>query len=273
MSGHDGRYLRDRAAVAGLVVVNLGLWGLITIAPYRQIAVRSAYVALTIFLSTITVALVLALWRTRLSGSALAIPALRQMLATHQAGHIVAAHVTDPSRIRNVTLSGGCNPPRSVVTPSTETALRSEMLVILGGAVAEELFAGESAAHAAADLARATDIAINMVGRYGMTESPVSLASATRGRREFTRRVLDDARTRKDLETLLRAVKQDTVRTILENRHLVVELRDALLRHNRLSDEQIRTIVAGADRRRRDDDKVLVDLRVVGNRAAAEARS
>ena len=82
-------------------------------------------------------------------------------------------------------------------------------------------------------------------------------------------RVLDDARTRKELETLLREVKRETIRNLLESRHLVVAVRDALMRKSRLDARQLRAILANAERTRRNDDEVLVDLRVVGSRPAA----
>jgi hypothetical protein len=271
MNGHHSRYSRGQAAAVGLVVVNVGLWGLIVVDSHRQAPVRTAYVVAAVLFSTLSVGLVAAIWRSRPKVLALAVPALRHMLATHQAGHIVVAYDDDPSRLRAVTLTGRCAHHPPTVPPFTERALRTEMMIALGGTVAEELFAGESGTHAVTDLARATEIALDMAGRYAMAGSPVSLLPASKHKRDFAKRVLDDARTRKDLETVLRTAKQDTVKVMLEKRHVVVALRDALLRHNRLGPDEIRAIVVGANRRRRDDDRVLVDLRVIGNRPTAEA--
>jgi ATP-dependent Zn protease len=202
----------------------------------------------------------------------LVLPSLRYSLATHHAGHIVAAHIADPTRIRRTRLTAGCNHHNSIVPTVTESALRAEMMVALGGVVAEEIFAGESGAYAANDLARATEIAAKMVGSFGMAGSVVSLRSASGKQRDFIARVLDDPRARKDVEAVLAGAKQEAVRALLGKRQTIIALRDALLRQGRLSPEQIRSLVAGADRRRHDDDKVLVDLRVVGGgKSAAQA--
>ena len=108
-----------------------------------------------------------------------------------------------------------------------------------------------------------------MVGRYGMAGSLVSFEATRPRRNRFIARVLDDARARKDLEGLLREVKRDTIRSLLENRHLIVAVRDALVRKGRLDPRQIKAILAHADKARQSDDEVLVDLRVVGSRPAA----
>lgn len=151
----------------------------------------------------------------------------------------------------------------------THSALRAELGVEVAGITAEEIFSGESGAYAASDLTRATEIGADMVGRFGMTGSLVSLGTPKSRRRKFIARVLDDARTRKELEALLREVKRETIRNLLERRHLIVAVRDALMRKNRLEVRQLRAILANAERMRRTDDEVLVDLRVVGSRPAA----
>ena len=81
--------------------------------------------------------------------------------------------------------------------------------------------------------------------------------------------MLDDARTRKELEALLREAKRDSTRTMLENRHIIIALRDALIRNGHLSAGQILEVISGADELRHTDDEVLVDLRIVGNRPLA----
>jgi hypothetical protein len=89
--------------------------------------------------------------------------------------------------------------------------------------------------------------------------------------RTFFNRVIDDPRTRKDLEVILREIKQDTVRAMLEKRHAVIALRDSLLRKHRLQADEIRDIIAQADRQRREHNEVLVDLRVIsGNKDTAQ---
>jgi len=269
--GHGGRNLRFTALVVAFVVLVAWLWTRIVIAVVNGATLPRLELLLTAIASIATLVVVVSLWRNPISRNVqlMTTPALRQALATHHAGHVVAAHLADPSRLRRIELGQACTGLRSEVPAITHTALRTELGIEIAGLTAEELFSGESGSHAASDLKRATEIGADMVGRYGMTGSLVSFA-ATRSRRpRFVTRVLDDARTRKDLESLLREVKRETTRSLLENRHLVVTVRDALMRNNRLDARQIRAILANAERTRREDDEVLVDLRVVGSRPAS----
>ena len=69
-----------------------------------------------------------------------------------------------------------------------------------------------------------------------------------------------------ELEALLRDTKRDTMRLMLENRHLIVAVRDALLRKHELSADDIYQILDEAQERRHTDDQVLVDLRSASDR-------
>ena len=271
----DSRRLRNLALVAGLVVISSLLWALVLVEASRRAPVGSFPLTLSALVSLIALGLAISMWRSSHGAGErmLAVPALRNSLATHQAGHILAAYNADPTRIRRASLAEGCHLHTPDTPAVTESALRAEITVALAGMVAEEILSGESGAYAAGDLVRATDIAADMVGYYGMAGSPVSLRSAARGRRDFVAWVLDDPRARKDLEMILRDIKQDTVRSMLEKRHVAIALRDALLQHGRLSPAQIRAIILNADRRRHDDDKVLVDLRIVSSKPAAQVSS
>ncbi len=255
------------ALVTGLVVVNAWLWTRIVIDVVNQDALSNVRLTLTAIASLTALGVVITLWHSPLSRNVqmMATPALRQALATHHAGHIVAAHLQDPSRIRRTDLSEPCNHHISAIPTVTQSSHRAEMAITLAGQTAEEIFAGESGSHTAADLARATDIGADMVGRYGMAGSLVSLGASRPRRSRFISRVLDDARTRKELEALLREVKRDTVRAMLENRHSIIAIRDALMRRTRLDASQIREIIAGAEEVRHTDDEVLVDLRIVSS--------
>lgn len=267
------RYVSYLILTIGIILINILMWSRIIIDAMNQHVLSSTSLLATALASTLALGLVVSLWRSPLSANhrMLQTPALRHTLATHHAGHIVAAHLADPDRIRRISLTEPCNHHHSVVPVVTETALRMELTIALGGIVADEVFSGESGTHSAADLERATEIAADMVGRYGMSGSLLSLLPIARRRRHLVAWVIEDARTRKDLETVLRQAKKDTIRSMLENRHELVAVRDALVRHDRLSAAHIRSIIASADQRRSRDDEVLVDLRVVTGRPAAGA--
>ncbi|MDJ0953434.1 MAG: hypothetical protein QNJ81_07125 [Acidimicrobiia bacterium] len=268
--GRGGRQLRFFASVAALTLVNGWLWTRVAVDIGNDGAVDSLELTLTGLASLATLGLVVALWRSPVSRNVqlMATPALRQALATHHAGHIVATHREDPTRIRRVDLAEPCHRHRSDIPIVTQSSHRAEMMIALAGMTAEEVFAGESGSHAARDLAHATGLAVDMVGRYGMAGSLVSLGSIQQRRSRLIARALDDPRTRKDIETLLREAKRDTVRTMLEGRHIVIALRDALMRTGRLDAGEIRDLIASAEQVRHTDDEVLVDLRVVTNKPA-----
>ena len=170
------------------------------------------------------------------------------------------------SRITAARLTSPCEHTYAAALPVSQSSHHSELTIMLAGLSAEEVFAGESGSHAADDLLRATKLGAEMVGRFGMAGSPVSLAVPGANKRVFTESVLADARTRKELEALLRDAKRDAMRIMLENRHLIVALRDGFLRHNALSATQIQDIVGRSEDRRNRDDEVLVDLRSAGDR-------
>lgn len=179
--------------------------------------------------------------------------------ATHRAGHVVATWLDASSELTGVSLGESCRKPRRR-RAATQTTLQIELSRLLGGAVAHELFAGELATSTASDLAWATTLAADYVGRYGMAGSAVSLKIASRRRRAFLARVLDDPRTRKELEGLLRDTKRDLARRMLQHRHLVIAVRDALLRRGALTRDDIVNIFHIAENRH-ENDAVLVDIR------------
>ena len=271
---HGGsRYRWYLALTIGLILVNVAVWTRIVRESVAQNVLSVTSLIIAALASTLALGTVISLWRSPLSTNhrLLNTPALRYALATHQAGHIVAAFRADPDRMRRINLTEPCNHHRRVPPLVTETDLRTEIGVALAGMIADEVFSGESGSHAAADLERATVIAADMVGRFGMSGSPLSLQPGSRSRRSMISLVIGDPRTRKDLETLLRQAKQDTVQIMLENRHLIIALRDALARNERMSASQIRATIAEANLHRGQDDEVLVDLRVVSARPTAEA--
>jgi hypothetical protein len=269
----DRRRWLNTTLVTGLIGINAWLWAGIMFGTVRPPAVDTAWLSLLTLSSVSALVLAIGVWgRSSMHHRRmLSVPALRQAWATHQAGHLVATYLADPDRLRTTAISDECPSLIPGLPVVTESAIRAEMRILFGGVAAEEIFAGESGSHASGDLARASSIAAAMVGRYGMAGSPVSMMPAAHRDRTFFNRVLDDPRTRKDLEVILREIKQDTVRAMLEKRHAVIALRDALLRKHRLQADEIRAIIAKADRQRREHNEVLVDLRVIsGDKGTAQ---
>lgn len=102
----------------------------------------------------------------------------RKMTAYHEAGHAVLAHVqthVDPvHRIsivsRGRSLGFTMTPPETDKYQQTKSELFQEIVVLLGGRVAEQMIFNEITGGASSDIDRATRIARAMVEDYGMSE-------------------------------------------------------------------------------------------------------
>lgn len=265
-SAYSGRHLRYFALATSLVIIDISMWTRLVLTAESQATVGDVAVALATATAA-TVAMLL-LWRNPLGRTApkMTTPALRQHLATHHAGHIVAAYIDDPNRSLTADMSQPCGHHRPAVPAVTQSALHAEVVIALSGMAAEEIFSGESGSHVGDDLTRATAVGADMVGRYGMSGSPVSFATTNPSRTTFLERILDDPRTRKELESLLRETKRESIRLMLENRHTIIAIRDALMRNQRLSSARVSAIISEAQETRHSDDQVLVDLRVVSDK-------
>ena len=263
-SAFGGRQLRFVALLSALALINVWTWIRVLSGPRSG----AAEIVIAALAGTAALLGLIALWRNPLHTMIVSVdtPAVRYALATHHAGHIVAAFREHPERLRRVDLHGPCTTHHLARTAPTQSAMRSELVVTMSGLSAEEVFTGESGTYTATDLAHATRLGADYVGRYGMSGSLVSLAATRTRRSRFIGRVLGDPRTRKELESLLRDVKRDSMRIMLENRHIIITLRDSLLRHGELSPGEIRRLADSAAELRHRDDEVLVDLRSVAER-------
>ena len=103
----------------------------------------------------------------------------RKTIAYHESGHALIGHLLDNSDpVHKISIvSRGQALGYTLQLPDEDRFLqsRSEMLddivVLLGGRTAEELFCGDITTGASNDLERATKLARNMVTRYGMSEA------------------------------------------------------------------------------------------------------
>ena len=99
--------------------------------------------------------------------------------ALHEAGHAIATYrlpTQDP--VRHITIiPRGQSLGTTWILPSADTSnmtrneMYEEIVSLLGGRVAEELFVGDISVGAASDIDRATKLAKDMVARYGMCEN------------------------------------------------------------------------------------------------------
>ncbi len=112
----------------------------------------------------------------------------RKLTAYHEAGHAVVAHVlpkTDP--VHQITIiprgrAGGFTMilPKEDKYYGTKETMREQIIHLLGGRVAEMLTLDDVSTGASNDIQRATDIAKEMVTKYGFSEKlgPVNYSSS-----------------------------------------------------------------------------------------------
>ena len=158
----------------------------------------------------------------------------QELIATHEAGHAVVAHLVAPQRVlevvtivkRGSALGLLAHDDAEDVYTRSSADLRALIQISMGGWCAEELFFGDTSTGPASDLAAATRLAAQMVGAAGMTGSLVSLAATGK---DIVEAVVGDTTARERLEQVLTDAR-DAVRVLLaDNRDLVEALRDALL--------------------------------------------
>lgn len=172
----------------------------------------------------------------------------QELIATHEAGHAVVAHLVAPQRVlevvtivkRGSALGLLAHDDAEDVYTRSSADLRALIQISMGGWCAEELFFGDTSTGPASDLVSATRLAAQMVGAAGMTGSLVSLAATGK---DLVEAVVGDTAAREQLEQVL-ADARDAVRTLLvANRDLVEALRDALLERHELVGPEITEVL------------------------------
>ena len=145
-------------------------------------------------------------------------------------------------------------------TEDVFTRSKSEMLALIqiamGGQVAEDLFFGDISTGPAGDLLYATNVAAQMVGAAGMTDTLVSFQAIQGSALSDTNivgRVLGDAPGRERVERILQEQKRHTSSLLIQHQHLVAALRDALIERHELIGTEITDVLEAAS--------TVVDLR------------
>jgi ATP-dependent Zn protease len=181
----------------------------------------------------------------------------KRLIATHEAGHATVAWLVAPQRRLEVltiikrrdALGLLAHGDREEVYTRSRTEMTGLIQIAMGGQCAEEIFFGDVSTGPGGDLLYATNVAAQMVGAAGMTDSLVSYAAVQNSGFSDTNivgRVLGDGQGRRRVEDLLQQQKV-TVRGLLEsNYHLVAALRDALLERHELIGREITDVLEAA---------------------------
>jgi cell division protease FtsH len=180
----------------------------------------------------------------------------RRQIATHEAGHAVAAYLIGEGRRLEVlsivkrrdALGLLAHTDTEERFTKTRTELEALLKISLAGMSAEELFEGESGTGPAGDLAAATSIAAEMVGSLGLAGSLISFRamSETVFDPGLVGRVISHGESKRAVDAMLKREKASVKRLLRANGRLVVALRDALLDREELIGDEILTVLDGA---------------------------
>jgi ATP-dependent Zn protease len=193
----------------------------------------------------------------------------KELIATHEAGHAVTAWLVAPQRrLEVLTIIKRRDALGLLAHGDAEdvfTRSREEMTglirIAMGGQSAEELFFSDISTGPSGDLLYATNVAAQMVGAAGMTDTLISYAAVQGSALSDTNlvgRVLSDKDGRERVERILQEQKSHTRALLHENRHLVEALRDALTERHELIGREITDVLEEAQKRHRE---LLVDVR------------
>ena len=198
-------------------------------------------------------------------------PRERRVVATHESGHAVMAHLSGTRRLEVLSIikrGGALGLLAHGDLDEVYTRTRSELMdlieIALGGYCAEELAFGQPSTGASSDLAAATKLASELVGAHGMGDSLVSLAAVEEsklGGTNLAGRVLADSRAREEVDRLLTDARARVFQRLADHDHLVVALRDALLAGEELVGDQITAVLQVATAQAGRQTHRVIDLR------------
>jgi len=199
-----------------------------------------------------------------------------RLIATHESGHATVAWLVAPYRRLEVLTIIKRRSALGMLAhgdaADVYTRSRSELVhliqIAMGGQCAEEIFFGDVSTGPGGDLLYATNVAAQMVGAAGMTDTLVSLGAVQGSAFNDTNlvgRVLADADGRRRVEDLLQQQKMVASSLLNANKHLVEALRDALLERHELVGREITAVLEAArdahERRGSSTMAGLIDLR------------
>ena len=200
----------------------------------------------------------------------------KRRVAFHEAGHaLVALSMKHADRVHRVTIIprsiGALGATLQLPTEErylmTREELRDRICVLMGGRTAEELSCEDISTGGEDDLERATEMARQMICRFGMSETlgPVTLGRNGRarflplmdaGERNFSEETA--RRIDAEIKSLLEAEHERARRELAAKRFALDAIATELLQHETLQGNELESIVRGARAHGRSNDGVDV---------------
>jgi ATP-dependent Zn protease len=185
----------------------------------------------------------------------------RELIATHEAGHAVAAYLCGKDRKMEVlsiikrrgSLGLLAHSDLEERFTKTRSELEARLKIMLGGMAAEQIFFGETGTGPSSDLEAATELSASMVGAFGMGPGLISY-NAARGPHSpnIVAKVMSDEHGREAVEEMLQRIKTEVEALLANNRDLVIALRDALIQREELLGDEILSVLNVAKEARAD---------------------
>jgi cell division protease FtsH len=155
----------------------------------------------------------------------------RSIIAAHEAGHAVCGRLFgDRRRVEEISLFAHGDALGVTVSSSeddylpSESNLRGRLVALMGGRAAEAILFQDVTGGAANDLEKASDIATNMVTKWGMGQDPDCADPGASGRGALSLRVVGDD---VSLSTGVRAAMDRAINATLDQAY--TQAREALL--------------------------------------------
>lgn len=172
----------------------------------------------------------------------------RRRVAYHEAGHAVARYLlSKKDRVVKVTivrhgeaLGFAAFKPLEERYTASEQELRAELKTLLASRAAEELFLDIKMSGVLDDFRRATQLAIAIVGWYGMEGSLFSYLAATSGPFDFGAPM--DAELKKRVEHLLEQSMESVKGLLDQNRNFVEAVALKLLEQDELTGDELEEV-------------------------------
>ena len=188
----------------------------------------------------------------------------RRITAYHEAGHALTSRVLptqDPVQQVSIVPRGRAggftlNMPKEDKYYNTKQQMEEELIVLLGGRVAEKLIMDDISTGASNDIQRATDIARKMVTKYGMSEKigPIDF-SATQSEvflgRDFanTNQLSEQTASLIDSEvkTLIHTAYERCEQILRDNMEILHRLANFLLDNETMDNAQLEALYKGEE--------------------------
>ena len=188
----------------------------------------------------------------------------KKVVAYHEVGHAIVGHLMPGgSKVAKISIvpRGMAALGYTLQLPTEERFLNSkedlegQIATLLGGRSAEELVFGEVTTGAANDLQRATDIAEQMVGTYGMSDVLGPLAYDKQGGSRFLgggnnpRRVVSDATAQaidKEVRTLVDRAHDRALAILRHNRGLLESISQQILEKEVIEGDDLKNLLASS---------------------------